>query len=233
MRTTTRRLAATAAVLAAALAVTACGPSDARAERSATPWAGGPASGPADASASPSVASPASPTAGPGTPGSTAAPASASPSAAPSTARGPGTCGTDRLRWTLVLLRPAGSGGPGARLTAVNGGPGSCVFAGYPGVEIHNGKANSVDGLGRGRFAPLELREGAGVAFDIRYTPAGSQDASPLCVSQKEAVVWAAHDRARAVVPVLDTRHRVAVMRACGEYMTMTPPRRTPPAHPG
>ncbi|MGW7001502.1 DUF4232 domain-containing protein [Streptomyces sp. NPDC054933] len=139
------------------------------------------------------------------------------------------TCRTHALKWTFTLLKAASPAQqPNARLSAVNRGKGGCVFGGYPGVDVHNGKANAVDGVGRGRPAPVTLSKGAGVTIDVRYTPRGTKGASDLCVSESEAVVWAPHDAARAAVPITDTRHKSAKFRACGETMLLSPPRHTP-----
>ncbi|MFG2353266.1 DUF4232 domain-containing protein [Streptomyces sp. NPDC048521] len=138
-------------------------------------------------------------------------------------------CRTSSLTWTLTLLDGTDQDGrrPNARLTAVNKGPGTCVFDGYPGVEVHNGKAETIDGAGHGHAASLPLPGKAAATVDIRYTPGGTKDAGPNCVRQPEAVVWAPHDAARAVVPVLDAHLRHTTIDACGESMSLAPPRRT------
>ncbi|GAA1912216.1 DUF4232 domain-containing protein [Streptantibioticus ferralitis] len=139
------------------------------------------------------------------------------------------TCRTHALKWTFTLLNAEGPGQqPNARLSAVNRGKDRCVFGGYPGVDVHNGKANSVDGVGRGRPAPVTLPKGEGVTVDVRYTPRGTKGASDLCVSESEAVVRAPQDAARAAVPITDTRHKTAKFKACGETMLLSPPRHTP-----
>jgi hypothetical protein len=138
----------------------------------------------------------------------------ASPAAAQGSAP---SCRTRALRWSFTLLQL-----PDAQLSAVNRGKGRCVFGGFPVVAVHNGKANAVNGVGRGRPAAVTLARGAGVTFDLRYTPRGAKGASDLCVSESEAVVRAPHDAVRTDVPITDPRHRQARFRACGETMQVT-----------
>ncbi|MET8771723.1 DUF4232 domain-containing protein [Streptomyces sp. NPDC004658] len=146
-------------------------------------------------------------------------------------------CRTASLTWTLSLLDGGdtekggghGDGGrPDARLTAVNKGPGSCVFAGYPALEIHNGKAESIEGTGQGRPASLALPGKASVTVDLRYTRRGTKSAGTWCVRQTEASVRAPHDTRGAVVPVTDAHGKAATIDACGETLAMAVPRRTP-----
>ncbi|MEU0004314.1 DUF4232 domain-containing protein [Streptomyces sp. NPDC006314] len=139
-------------------------------------------------------------------------------------------CRTSSLKWTLSLLDSADKDGkrPNARLTAANKGPGTCVFDGYPGVEIHNGKAETIDGAGRGHAASLSVPGKATVVIDLRYTPRGAKGAGLYCVRQSDAVVWAPHDTHRAVVPVVDAHRKTGAIDACGETMALEPPRRTP-----
>ncbi|MEV6804704.1 DUF4232 domain-containing protein [Streptomyces sp. NPDC051132] len=121
-----------------------------------------------------------------------------------------------------------GASRPNARLTAVNKASGACLFAGYPGLELHNGKAESIDGTGPGHPAALSLPGHTAVAVDLRYTPrdtAGGADA--WCVRQGEAVVRAPRDSHGTAVPVTDAHGRTAVLDACGETIAMAPPRRT------
>ncbi|SOD80828.1 DUF4232 domain-containing protein [Streptomyces sp. Ag109_G2-15] len=140
-----------------------------------------------------------------------------------------GNCRTGSLKWTLVLLgKEKGGSRADARLTAVNKGPDSCVFDGYPGIEIHNGKAESIDGAGPGHPASFPLSAKAAVTVDLHYTPHGTKGADDWCVRQSEAVVRAPHDSDRTVVPVLDRHRRTAVIDACGETLSMAPPHRTP-----
>ncbi|MET8243832.1 DUF4232 domain-containing protein [Streptomyces sp. NPDC005202] len=152
---------------------------------------------------------------------------SGTPSAAPK----PGECRTSSLKWTLVLLDTKSSSRPNARLTAVNNNPGTCVFAGYPGIETHNGKAESIDGAGHGHPASVTLAQGAGATVDLHYTPRGTKGAGTWCVRQNEALVWAPHDSDRALIPVMDTHHKPIPIDACGEYMSMAPPHYTPVRH--
>ncbi|MFG2606037.1 DUF4232 domain-containing protein [Streptomyces sp. NPDC048514] len=139
-------------------------------------------------------------------------------------------CRTTSLKWTLTLLDGTDKGGEraGARLTGVNKGPEICVFDGYPGVEVHNGKAETIDGAGKGHPESVAVPEGAGVSVDLHYTPRGAKGAAPYCVRQSEAVVQAPHDAHRAVVPIVDTHGRTKAIDACGEKLTLQPPRRTP-----
>ncbi|MGW4563864.1 DUF4232 domain-containing protein [Streptomyces sp. NPDC004561] len=139
-------------------------------------------------------------------------------------------CRTTSLTWSLVLLGGGADGGarPDARLTAVNKGPGACVFDGYPGVEIHNGKADSIEGAGHGHPASLALPGKAAATVDLRYTPGGTKGAGTWCVRQNEAVVSAPHDSTRTTVPVTDAHHRPTAIDACGDTIAMEPPRRTP-----
>ncbi|MGW2711281.1 DUF4232 domain-containing protein [Streptomyces sp. NPDC001356] len=156
--------------------------------------------------------------------------------AAPDTAAPDATappCRTASLTWTLSLLdgdgTRQGTGRPDARLTAVNKGPGPCVFAGYPVLEIHNGKAEGVEGTGRGRPASLALPGGASVTVDLDYTRRGTKGADDgWCVRQTEASVRAPHDTRGTVVPVTDAHGRAATIDACGETLAMAVPRRTP-----
>ncbi|MFC9926120.1 DUF4232 domain-containing protein [Streptomyces sp. NPDC127190] len=137
-------------------------------------------------------------------------------------------CRTAALTWTLTVL---GSAGPGrARLTAVNQGSTPCEFHGYPALEIHNGKADSIEGAGHGGGNALTLPERARrtVTVDLRYTRRGTKGADDWCVRQSEAVVRAPHDSGAATVPVTDTRHRSASIDACGQTLAMAPPRLTP-----
>ncbi|GAA2729089.1 DUF4232 domain-containing protein [Streptomyces nogalater] len=140
-------------------------------------------------------------------------------------------CRTAALTWTLSLLDGAGAqrGGDrsGARLTAVNKGSGACVFAGYPSLEIHNGKADGIEGAGSGRPAAVALPGRAAVTVDLRYTRRGTPGADTWCVRQHEAVVTAPHDAHGAVVPVTDAHGKAAVLDACGETIAMAPPQRT------
>ena len=142
----------------------------------------------------------------------------------------PGNCRTASLKWTLVLHgKDKGDGRHSARLTAVNKGPDTCVFDGYPGIEIHNGKAESIDGAGHGHPASFPLAKQATVTVDLRYTPHGTKGADDTwCVRQSEAVVWAPHDSDRAVVPVRDRNGKTAMLDACGETLPLAPPHRAP-----
>ncbi|POX63442.1 hypothetical protein C3492_12065 [Streptomyces sp. Ru62] len=148
-------------------------------------------------------------------------------------------CRTVSLTWTLSLLdgdgaekggdREKGTDRPDARLTAVHEGPGACVFAGYPALEIHNGKAESIEGTGQGRPASLALSGGASVTVDLHYTRRGTKGADDSwCVRQGEASVRAPHDTRGAVVPVTDAQGKAATIDACGETLAMAVPRRTP-----
>ncbi|MFE1193688.1 DUF4232 domain-containing protein [Streptomyces olivaceoviridis] len=139
-------------------------------------------------------------------------------------------CRTGSLAWTLSLLDGAGTGAgrTDARLTAVNKGPGACVFAGFPALEIHNGKAESVEGTGQGRPAPLALPVRASVTVDLRYTRRGTKGADTWCVRQTEVSVRAPHDTRGAVVPVTDAHGKASTIDACGETLAMAVPRRTP-----
>lgn len=138
-------------------------------------------------------------------------------------------CRTASLAWTLAMLGTEhGTGRAHARLTAVNKGPGACVFDGFPGLEIHNGKAESIEGAGHGHPAAAALPAKAAVTVDLRYTPGGTSGAGDWCVRQREAVVRAPHDSRAAVVPVTDAHHRAVAIDACGETVSMAAPRRTP-----
>ncbi|MEU6217026.1 DUF4232 domain-containing protein [Streptomyces sp. NPDC047022] len=155
----------------------------------------------------------------------------ASPAASPPLSPKPAECRTRSLRWTLVLL-PAKSSGPrDARLTAANNGPEACVFSGYPAVLVHNGKANSLQGVGHGHPKAVTLRKGAKVTVDLRYTPSDEKGAGGYCVRDSEALVSAPHnpDSDRTDVPVMDAHHHAAQIDACGGSISMSPPRYTPP----
>lgn len=143
-------------------------------------------------------------------------------------------CRTAALTWTLSLLDGDGDGAgagqgdgrSGARLTAVNKGSGACLFAGYPGLAIHHGKADGIEGAGSGRAAAVALPGRAAVTVDLRYTRRGTPGAGTWCVRQHEAAVTAPHDTEGTVVPVTDAHGKPAVLDACGETITMAPPRR-------
>ncbi|MFI9423835.1 DUF4232 domain-containing protein [Streptomyces achromogenes] len=141
-------------------------------------------------------------------------------------------CRTAALTWTLSLLDGDGAGAgqgdgrSGARLTAVNRGSGACLFAGYPGLAIHHGKADGIEGAGSGRPAALALPGRAAVTVDLRYTRRGTPGAGTWCVRQHEASVTAPHDTEGTVVPVTDAHGKPAVLDACGETIAMAPPRR-------
>ncbi|WP_416519839.1 DUF4232 domain-containing protein [Streptomyces achromogenes] len=143
-------------------------------------------------------------------------------------------CRTAALTWTLSLLDGNGDGAgagqgdgrSGARLTAVNKGSGACLFAGYPGLAIHHGKADGIEGAGSGRPAALALPGRAAVTVDLRYTRRGTPGAGTWCVRQHEAAVTAPHDTEGTVVPVTDAHGKPAVLDACGETIAMAPPRR-------
>ncbi|AOR31335.1 hypothetical protein BFF78_10075 [Streptomyces fodineus] len=137
-------------------------------------------------------------------------------------------CRTAALTWSLVLLGGSENGGlrPNARMTAINKGSKTCVFDGYPGVEIHNGKAESIDGSGLGHPAPLPLPGKAAVTVDLRYVPRDPKGTNTWCVRQSEAVVWAPHDSDRVVVPVTDAHRKSVTLDACGQIIAMEPPRR-------
>ncbi|MET8563819.1 DUF4232 domain-containing protein [Streptomyces flaveolus] len=141
-------------------------------------------------------------------------------------------CRTASLTWTLSLLdgggTKKGAGRPDARLTAVNEAPGACVFAGYPVLEIHNGKAESIEGTGQGRPDTLTLPGKGSVTVDLHYTRRGTKGAGTWCVRQGEASVRAPHDTRGAVVPVTDAHGKAATIDACGETLTMAVPHRTP-----
>ncbi|MEU1400961.1 DUF4232 domain-containing protein [Streptomyces sp. NPDC005728] len=137
-------------------------------------------------------------------------------------------CRTASLKWKLTLLDGTDKDGkqPNARLTALNKGPDTCVFDGYPGVEIHNGKAETIDAAGHGHPGAVPLPGKAAATVDIHYTPRGAKGADLYCVRQPEAVIWAPHDTDRTLVPVLDTRLKHTSIDACGESMSMAPPYR-------
>ncbi|MCL3992386.1 DUF4232 domain-containing protein [Streptomyces lavenduligriseus] len=143
-------------------------------------------------------------------------------------------CRTAALTWTLSLLDGDGDGDgdgrggdrSGARLTAVNKGSGACLFAGYPGLEIHNGKADGIEGAGAGRPSAVALPGHATVTVDLRYTRRGTPGAGTWCVRQHEAAVTAPHDTHGTVVPVTDAHGKAALLDACGETIAMAPPRR-------
>ncbi|MFB7241439.1 hypothetical protein CW362_12885 [Streptomyces populi] len=142
----------------------------------------------------------------------------------------PAGCRTASLTWTLVLLPERTGGRRDARLTAANKAPEACLFAGYPGFSVHNGKANSIEGTGHGHPKSFTLRKGTGVTVDLRYTPRGAKGAGDYCVTENEALVSAPHnpDSDRVNVPVVETRHKAAEIDACGDSISMSPPRYTP-----
>ncbi|WP_319748856.1 DUF4232 domain-containing protein [Streptomyces sp. AK02-04a] len=199
MRATTR-LTAGLGVLMVGWAVTACG------HQAGQDGTAPPASG---------VASPSVP--------------SVTSSATSSEAPKPTACRTGSLTWTLVLLPTKSSSRRDALLTAVNNEPKTCVFAGYPGVSVHNGKANSIEGVGHGHPKPVTLHKGAGVTVDLQYTPRGAKGAGDYCVKEGEALVSAPHnpDRERTNVPVMDTHHAAAEIDACGDSISLSLPHHT------
>ncbi|MEU3828490.1 DUF4232 domain-containing protein [Streptomyces sp. NPDC029080] len=172
------------------------------------------------------------------TPDGSAPPATAPTASTPQTTARP--CRTASLTWTLSLVdggRGGGAAGDGAgtahggsrsdaRLVAVNKGPAACVFTGYPGLEIHEGKAESIEGAGPGHPAAVPLPAGAAVAVGLRYTPRGAKGADTWCVRQGEAVVRAPRDSGAVVVPVRDARGKAAVLDVCGNTIVMAPPGR-------
>ncbi|MFF1740943.1 DUF4232 domain-containing protein [Streptomyces mirabilis] len=200
MRATTR-LTAGWGVLMVGLALTACGH---KAGENGT-------STPASGVASPSVPSVTS---------------SATSSEAPK----PTGCRTGSLTWTLVLLPTKSSSRRNALLTAANKGPKTCVFAGYPGFSVHNGKANSIEGVGHGHPKAVTLHKGASVTVDLQYTPRGVKGAGDYCVKESEALVSAPHnpDRERTNVPVMDTHHAAAQIDACGDSISLSLPHYAP-----
>lgn len=138
-------------------------------------------------------------------------------------------CRTASLKWTLVLLDKEKNGSrAAARLTAVNKGPDTCVFNGYPGIEIHYGKAESIEGAGHGHPASFPLAAKATVTVDLHYTPRDTKGAGDWCVRQSDAVVWAPRDSDRTVVPVLDRHRKPTAIDACGETLSMAPPHHAP-----
>ncbi|MET7892945.1 DUF4232 domain-containing protein [Streptomyces mirabilis] len=166
---------------------------------------------------------------GTATPASDAASPSVTSSATSSEAPNPSECRTGSLTWTLVLLPTQSSSRRNALLTAANKGSKTCVFAGYPGFSVHNGKANSIEGVGHGHPKPVTLRKGAGVTFDLQYTPRGAKGAGDYCVKEGEALVSAPHnpDRDRTNVPVMDTHHAAAQIDACGDSISLSLPHDT------
>ncbi|MEU2739281.1 DUF4232 domain-containing protein [Streptomyces sp. NPDC007095] len=151
------------------------------------------------------------------------------PSATSSEAPKPAECRTGSLTWTLVLLPAKSSSRRDALLTAANNGPKTCVFAGYPGFSVHNGKANSLEGIGHGHPKPVTLHKGAGVRVDLQYTPRGAKGAGGYCVKEGEALVSAPHDpdRERTNVPVMDTHHAAAQIDGCGDSISLSLPHHT------
>ncbi|MET7981285.1 DUF4232 domain-containing protein [Streptomyces sp. NPDC005281] len=154
---------------------------------------------------------------------------SASPSGASSPGRNPAGCRTASLTWTLVLLPKETGSRRDARLTIANKAPETCLFAGYPGFSVHNGKANSLEGVGHGHPGSFTLRRGTGVTVDLHYAPRGAKGAGDYCVAENEALVSAPHnpDRDRVNIPVVETHHRAAEIDACGDSISMSPPRYT------
>ncbi|MFF3517142.1 DUF4232 domain-containing protein [Streptomyces sp. NPDC002573] len=152
--------------------------------------------------------------------------ASATASAAQPPAGKPAECRTKSLAWKLVLLPAKGSSRRDARLTAANPASRPCVFAGYPGVLIHNGKANSLEGVGHGHPKTVTLHKGAKVTVDLQYTPRGAKSAGDYCVTTDEVLVSAPHnpDDDRANIRVVDAHDRFAVIDACGESISMSLP---------
>ncbi|MFF4935420.1 DUF4232 domain-containing protein [Streptomyces griseofuscus] len=164
------------------------------------------------------------------TPASSVASPSVTSSATHSEAPKPAECRTASLTWTLVLLPTKSSSRRHARLTAANNGPRTCVFAGYPDVIVHNGKANSIEGVGHGHPKKVTLHQGARVTVDLQYTPRGAQGAGDYCVKEGEALVSAPRnpDLERTNVPVMDTHHAAAQIDACGDSISMSLPHYTP-----
>ncbi|KAB1981208.1 DUF4232 domain-containing protein [Streptomyces triticiradicis] len=162
--------------------------------------------------------------------GATSTTGSVSPSGGPSPARSPAECRTASLTWALVLLPERTGGRRDARLTVANDAPETCLFAGYPGFSVHNGKANSIEGVGHGHPRTIALRKGTGVTVDLRYTPRGAKGAGDYCVTENEALVSAPHDpdSDRVNVPVMEAHHKAAEIDACGDSVSMSLPRYTP-----
>ncbi|MFF9407180.1 DUF4232 domain-containing protein [Streptomyces anandii] len=136
-------------------------------------------------------------------------------------------CRTGGLKWSLVLQPDRSSGRRDAHLTASNRGSAPCLFAGYPGLLIHNGKANSLDGVGQGHPEPITLRKGEELTVGLQYTPSGAKGAGSYCVHEPDALVSAPHapESDRTDVPITDTHGHPTQIDACGDHISLSPPR--------
>ncbi|UQA95157.1 DUF4232 domain-containing protein [Streptomyces halobius] len=137
-------------------------------------------------------------------------------------------CTTKDLKWKLaVLKKKPHSTHREARLTAVNEGPGACVFRGFPVFEVHVGKGPESDGKGRGQTMPIDLRRGGTVTTSLRYKDSDRGTPSAACmVSNDTAVVAAPRDTTggRAIAARDETGGR-ARMTICEDTVWMSPPK--------
>lgn len=138
-------------------------------------------------------------------------------------------CRTGGLKWSLVLQSDKSGSRRDAHLTASNRGAEPCVFAGYPGLLIHNGKANSIDGVGQGQPEAITLRKGEKLTVGLQYTPSGTEGAGSYCVREPDALVSAPHasEADRTDVPITDAHGHPTQIDACGDHISMSPPHLT------
>lgn len=204
----------------AGFGLTACGSDD-----SADPPK---AAGSATVSAAPTTGRSTTPTSDP------SASSISSPSGAASDPTGSSSakCRATELKWTLTRLGSGGGDGtadaPNAELVAVNSGSRSCILAGYPKLEFHQGKGPQATGVGKGSPAAVTLGPGKGAVIALRYSEMNgkgpdSGNCNPL-VTASAAEVTAPGGGAAVRVLVVDQGGKPAEVTVCGQEVRMSPP---------
>jgi hypothetical protein len=153
-------LVITTAVAAAALLLTACGPSQPQSQGT---------SGPATTSSSPSPSS---------APATSQAPSSTPPSSAPAPA-GPGLCKAATLTATEDSSGGGAAGSVYSKLILTNAGAEPCLLRGFPGVSLTADATGAPIGAparqdGSSPVADVLLAPGQAGAAEMRYTQAGN-----------------------------------------------------------
>jgi len=153
-------LVITTAVAAAALLLTACGPSQPQSQGT---------SGPATTSSTPSPSSP---------PATSQAPGSTPPSSAPAPA-GPALCKAANLTATEDSSGGGAAGSVYSKLILTNAGAESCLLRGFPGVSLTADATGAPIGAparqdGSSPVADVLLAPGQAGAAEMRYTQAGN-----------------------------------------------------------
>jgi hypothetical protein len=153
-------LVITTAVAAAALLLTACGPSQPQSQGT---------SGPATTSSIPSPSSP---------PATSQAPGSTPPSSAPAPA-GPALCKAANLTATEDSSGGGAAGSVYSKLILTNAGAESCLLRGFPGVSLTADATGAPIGAparqdGSSPVADVLLAPGQAGAAEMRYTQAGN-----------------------------------------------------------